>query len=65
MQGGRTKKAIINIGVNFVNQIVSLVLAFISRTVFIRMLGIEYLGINGLFSIRCVYYTSASICDKC
>lgn len=50
MQGGRTKKAIINIGVNFVNQIVSLVLAFISRTVFIRMLGIEYLGINGLFS---------------
>lgn len=50
MQGGRTKKAVINIGANFLNQIISLLMAFVSRTIFIKTLGIEYLGINGLFS---------------
>ena len=31
-------------------QLLTLLLQFISRTVFIRSLGVEYLGINGLFS---------------
>jgi len=34
----------------FLTQFITLVLAFISRTVFIKTLGAEYLGLNGLFS---------------
>ena len=50
MKNGRTKKSIINIGFNLTNQIITLALSFISRTVFIYTLGVEYLGINGLFT---------------
>ena len=50
MAPSRTKKSVLNIGFNFVNQIIMLLLTFISRTVFIHTLGVEYLGINGLFS---------------
>ena len=50
MEKGRTKRSIINIGFNFANQIITLALSFISRTVFIHTLGVEYLGINGLFT---------------
>lgn len=46
----RTKKSVYNIAMNFANQIVILVLGFVSRTIFIRTLGVEYLGINGLFT---------------
>lgn len=50
MGSGRTKKSIVNIIGNFSQQIVTILLAFIARTVFIRTLGVEYLGINGLFT---------------
>ena len=50
MEKGRTKKAAINIAFNFLNQFLTLILSFISRTVFIWGLGVGYLGINGLFS---------------
>ena len=50
MEESRTKKATQNIAYGMVNQILSLVLSFVSRTVFINFLGVEYLGINGLFS---------------
>lgn len=50
MSSSRTKKSVINMGFNFINQILMLILSFISRTVFIHTLGVEYLGINGLFS---------------
>ena len=36
--------------VSFLNQFTTLILSFISRTIFIRVLGIELLGINGLFT---------------
>lgn len=39
-----------NILSNFASQILIAVLGFFSRTVFIRTLGEQYLGINGLFS---------------
>jgi O-antigen/teichoic acid export membrane protein len=45
----RTAKSIRNVSVMFVTQFVTLVLAFASRTVFIKTLGTEYLGLNGLF----------------
>lgn len=50
MSGGRTQKAVRNIAYNFTNQFLNLIFTFLSRTVFIRVLGAEYLGINGLFS---------------
>ena len=50
MPGGRIKKSILNLSFNYINQILILILSFISRTVFIHYLSIEYLGINGLFS---------------
>lgn len=50
MEENKTKKATQNIAYSMLNQILSLVLSFISRTVFINFLGVEYLGINGLFS---------------
>ena len=47
---GRTEKAMKNIAFNVSNQIITLILALISRRVFIKGFGIEFLGINGLFS---------------
>lgn len=46
----RTKKSAINIGFNLLNQVVGFILSFVSRTIFIHVLGVGYLGINGLFS---------------
>lgn len=50
MSLGRTKSAFTNMTMSFLNQFTSLLLNFISRTIFIRVLGIELLGVNGLFS---------------
>ena len=46
----RVKNSLINIGAGLANQIIITLLSFISRTVFIATLGIEYLGVNGLFT---------------
>lgn len=46
---GRTQKAAKNIGYNLINQIISLTLSFVARTVFIEGFGVGLLGINGLF----------------
>lgn len=46
----RTKNSIVNISVGLMNQIIITLLSFFSRKVFIDSLGIEYLGINGLFT---------------
>jgi O-antigen/teichoic acid export membrane protein len=45
----RTKKSIRNVSVMFLTQFITLMLAFASRTIFIKTLGAEYLGLNGLF----------------
>lgn len=50
MENSRTKKSINNILMGFFNQIITLILGFVSRTIFIKVLGVELLGINGLFS---------------
>lgn len=50
MENSRTKNSILNMGAGVVVRIMTLILAFISRTVFIHVLGAEYLGLNGLFS---------------
>ncbi len=50
MDKSRKKYALKNISYNITSKIVTLILTFISRTVFIWVFGAEYLGINGLFS---------------
>ncbi|MCL2283551.1 MAG: oligosaccharide flippase family protein [Fibromonadales bacterium] len=45
----RTRKSIRNVSVMLLTQFITLALAFVSRTVFIKALGAEYLGLNGLF----------------
>lgn len=46
----RTYNSIINMFFSLGNQVATLLLSFFSRYIFIRILGNEYLGINGLFS---------------
>lgn len=46
----RTKESFINIKYSLYSQVIILVLSFISRTVFVSILGNEYLGLNGLFT---------------
>ena len=45
-----TKNSILNMASSVGYQILNLVLSFVSRTVFLQVLGVGYLGINGLFS---------------
>lgn len=46
----RIKNSVNNMISGFVYQALSLILSFVSRTVFIHTLGSEYLGLNGIFS---------------
>lgn len=46
----RTKNTVLNMASGFTLQIITLILNFVTRTVFIKTLGVSYLGINGLFS---------------
>ena len=46
----RTENSAQNLAFGFINRIVSLFFVFISRKLFIYFIGIEYLGINSLFS---------------
>ena len=50
MNESRTSNSIKNISANIMYQVLSFVLSFVSRTVFIQVLGVGYLGINGLFN---------------
>lgn len=49
MKLDRTKNSLKGIFSGFINKIVTLILPFIVRTIFIYTLGIEYLGLNSLF----------------
>jgi len=46
----RVKNTMINIFAGIGNQLIITLLSFISRSVFISTLGVEYLGVNGLFT---------------
>ena len=46
----RSENTARNIGVGAVRQVVTLLLAFAVRTVFVRRLGADYTGVNGLYS---------------
>lgn len=49
MYDSRTTNSALNIAINMICQFLVVILQFISRTIFIHYLGIEYLGLNGLF----------------
>lgn len=46
----RTNKAAINSAMAIIQKIVDTILAFVYRTIFIYIMGVTYLGVNGLFS---------------
>lgn len=46
----RSKKSIKNVMVAIISQGIGLLISFVARIIFIRTLGAEYLGLNGLFS---------------
>lgn len=47
---GRTENVILNTNIAFICEAITLVLGFVSRSVFVSMLGKTYLGVNGVFS---------------
>lgn len=50
MENSRTKNSIRNSSVSIVTQVLTVIINFLVKTVFIKTLSNEYLGINGLFS---------------
>lgn len=50
MTESRTKKSIKNLFFTIFTQISNLIIKFVGRTIFIRILGVEILGISGLFT---------------
>lgn len=49
-ENSRTAKALRNSVVTMACELINLILIFICRTIFTRMLGAEYLGVSGLFT---------------
>ena len=47
---GRTEKSIRNLKFNLIAQMVTIVLSFVTRTCLVRVLGIESVALNGLFT---------------
>lgn len=50
MADSRTKNTFRNIGAGLINQVVSIILPFINRTIILWSLGVEFTGLSGLFS---------------
>ena len=50
MNNSRTSNVAKNMWFGVISQILTIILSFVSRTIFIYVLGIDYLGINGLFT---------------
>ncbi len=49
-EASRTKNSLFNVSSNFVIYIIKNILGFITRTIFIKVLGETYLGVNGLLT---------------
>lgn len=50
MSNSRTINSLKNIGFGYIGKLFSIFLSFVSRTIFIQILGATYLGVNGLFT---------------
>ena len=56
---GRTDNAKRNLIWGFIQKIVSVLIPFVSRTIMIYVLGMEYIGLNSLF---CINLSIAEFC---
>lgn len=50
MTVSKTKRASINSIIGIISQIFQMLLSFITRTIFINLLGADYLGVNGIYT---------------
>ena len=50
MSESRTKNSAKNFTISIAVQIVALIATFVNRTIFIKILNSDYLGVNGLFT---------------
>lgn len=50
MEKSRTKNTVRNVSTGLIVQVINKIMAFVVRTVFIKILNTEYLGVNGLFT---------------
>lgn len=50
MEESRTKNSIENVKTGMIMQVINRLMTFVVRTVFIKILNVDYLGVNGLFS---------------
>lgn len=49
-ENSRTENSILNINFSLISQLIKIIFSFLSRTVFIYVLGKEILGINGVYA---------------
>lgn len=49
-KNSRTKNLLLNVGIGYLAQIITLLLQFVNRKAFLANLPVEYLGISGLFA---------------
>ena len=61
MQEGRAKKSLRNSVAGLTNSFLAIGFNFVKRTVFVHVLGAEYLGINGLFTNILAFLTLADL----
>ena len=57
----RTENITRNVSVTFITQVISLFFAFLNRTIFIRLLGVNYLGLDGLFASILTVFSLAEL----
>ncbi|MBW8383252.1 MAG: hypothetical protein K0M69_12140 [Youngiibacter sp.] len=57
----RTRNSMRNMSISLIGYFVNLVISLIARQVFIKYLGVEYLGINGLFSAILSFLSMAEL----
>ncbi len=50
MNKSRLQYAVLNMGVSGMTTVLKMVLSFVSRTIFIYILGSKFLGLNGLLT---------------
>ena len=50
MSGSRIEKSSVNVAAAVAQNLLNIILAFVSRIIFVQILDADYLGINGLFT---------------
>jgi O-antigen/teichoic acid export membrane protein len=61
MYENRTSKTIKNMKFGFLYQVIFLILSFVSRSFFIKYIGVEFLGINALFADILLFLSIADL----